>query len=178
MAKRAMGGCTYDSDAQLWLLSRFGLLRGQPTASKPREHSSAETSDAPLQGCNGESLDDGFRWLRLHHNFLSEHHPFPSFGCWLHLRFDSAQPWKGEDAHRLHFTSSDLSERSDYFSAHRLLEVHLGGERFGKRALAHSRARSLHRPHRLHRFHRLHGRHAGLTSARERVGEGRTEAPC
>merc|ERR1712037_154034 len=107
-----MGECTYESDAQRWVCHALAYSAGSPTASKPREHSSAETSDAPLQGCNGESLDDGLRGFRLHHNFLSEHHPFPSFGCWLLPRFDSAQPWKGEDARRLHFTSSDLSERS------------------------------------------------------------------
>merc|ERR1719305_691077 len=134
---------------------------GSPTASKPHEQLSAETSDAPLKGRNGESLDDGFCRLRLHHNFLSEHHLFASFGCWLHPRFDSAQPGKGEDARRLHFTSSDLSKRSNHLPAHRLFEVHLSSERFGKCALCHSCATGLHRPHCLHRLHRLHGRHAG-----------------
>merc|ERR1719436_1842011 len=132
-----MKECTGDSDAQLFHASVYSA--GSPTASRPREQSSAENSDAPLQGRNGERLHDGFCWLRLHHNFLSEHHLLPSFGCWLHPRLDSAQTGKGEDARRLHFTSSDLSERSKHLSAHRLLEVRLSGERFGKRALGHSR---------------------------------------
>merc|ERR1740129_1426252 len=83
---------------------------------------------------------------------------------------------KGEDARRLHFTSSDLSKRSDHLPAHRLFAVHLSSERFGKCALCHSCATGLHRPHCLHRLHRLHGRHAGYGSVRRGIGEGCTEA--